>query len=174
MSQAGKGNVNKWNTLPKSKSRMTNDSDDITCTETELNIGMNGVSSKEDRITLAELEMYSDIYYSNNPGHFNTEDLGDCTKEALNYYKKTEAFDNNAYILDQIVDERIIKNHQEWVQEVTPWAGTASMAGSIDFNPGDYINFQGLRRPRGVQQVNPWQITEITADDLSENKPFII
>jgi hypothetical protein len=138
------------------------------------NIDNGKLLSKEAKIASAEAEMYTDLYYSLAPGHFNTEDMGDCTKEALNYYKKTEPFDNNAYILDQIVDERILQNHKEWVEEVTPWAGTASMVGASDFNAGDYISFQGLRRPRGVAQVNPWQITEVTEYDLADNKPFVI
>jgi hypothetical protein len=118
--------------------------------------------------------MYYDQIYSINPGHFNTENLADCTKETLDYHKKSEPFDHNSYLTDQIVDERIKKNHMSWVEEVTPWAGTASTVGLGEFSAGDYIAFQGLRRPRGVQQIDPWQITEIDEDQLAGNKPFTL
>jgi hypothetical protein len=129
---------------------------------------------KASRLAEAENEMYMDMAYSVNPGHFDTENLGDCTKETMHYHKNPEPFDNNSYIVDQVVDDRILKNHMEWVNEVTPYAGTASMIGADEFNPGDYLDWRGLRRPRGVEQIDPWQVTEVTETDLSDNKPFMI
>ena len=129
---------------------------------------------KNDRIAAAEAEMYFDSSVSVNPGHFNSEDLGDCTKETFQYHRQSEPFDNNSYVTDQVIDSRIIKNHADWVSEITPWAGTASIVGQNDFNPGDYINFQGLRRPRSVKQDNPYFITEIDESNLENNKPFMI
>jgi hypothetical protein len=127
---------------------------------------------KANRLADAELEMYYDIVTSVNPGHFDSENLGDCTKELMQYYKKDAPFDNNAYLTDQILDDRIRKNHSQWVDEVTPWAGTASIVGASEFNAGDYIDFRGLRRPRGVAQIDPWQITEVDESQLEGNKPF--
>lgn len=129
---------------------------------------------KADKLKAAETEMYYDSSVSINPGHFNTETLGDNTKETMSYYRRSEPFDNNAYITDSVIDEKIIKNHMDWVNEVSPWAGTASIIGRGDFSAGDYINFQGLRRPRGVPQVDPWQVTEIDEEQLADNKPFVI
>lgn len=129
---------------------------------------------KADRLVLAEQEMYYDQLNSVNPGHFSTENMADCTKETINYHKRAEPFDHNSYLTDQIVNEHIKKNHMDWVKEVTPWAGTASMVGACEFSAGDYLDFQGLRRPRGVQQIDPWQITEIDEEQLIENKPFTI
>lgn len=129
---------------------------------------------KVSRLVQAENEMYMDMASSINPGHFSTENLGDCSHETLSYHQRYIPFDNNEYIIDQVVDDRILKNHREWVNEVTPWSGTATIIGADEFNPGDYLNFQGLRRPRGVTQVDPWQVTEVTETDLSDNKPFIL
>ena len=129
---------------------------------------------KTDKLAQAELEMYYDSNNTINPGHFNSESIYECSKEISNYYKPSEPFDNTAYLMDMVVDERIKKNHSEWVTEVTPWAGTATIVGSDEFSAGDYINFQGLRRPRGVQQIDPWQITEIDEEQLADNKPFML
>lgn len=129
---------------------------------------------KVDRLAQAESEMYYDSMNTINPGHFNSETMYECSKELSNYYKPSEPFDNTAYLTDLIVDDRIRKNHSEWVTEVTPWAGTASIVGATEFNAGDYLNFQGLRRPRGVQQVDPWQITEVDEEQLLDNKPFVL
>lgn len=129
---------------------------------------------KADRLAQAEAEMYYDLVNTINPGHFNTETIDECSKEISSYYKPSEPFDNTAYLTDLIVDDRIKSNHLDWVSEVTPWAGTASIVGAAEFSAGDYINFQGLRRPRGVQQIDPWQITEVDEDQLADNKPFII
>ena len=129
---------------------------------------------KADRLTEAENEMYYDYRYSINPGHFDTESSEDCSKSVQQYHKKSEPFDHNSYLTDQIVDERIQKNHMDWVNEVTPWAGTASIVGRSEFSASDYMNFQGLRRPRGVEQINPYQITELDEEQLLENKPFTI
>ena len=130
---------------------------------------------KADRLAQAETEMYYDTLNTVNPGHFNSETLYECSKELSNYFKPSEPFDNTAYLTDQIVDDRIKKNHEEWVTEVTPWAGTASIVGQTDFSAGDYINFVGLRRPRGVQQDDPWQITEVDEEQLAENnKRFVL
>lgn len=129
---------------------------------------------KVDRLAQAESEMYYDSNNTINPGHFNSENIYECSKEISSYYKPNEPFDNTAYITDQIVDDRIKQNHKDWVAEVTPWAGTASMVGASEFNAGDYINFQGLRRPRGVQQIDPWQVTEVDEDQLADNKPFML
>jgi hypothetical protein len=129
---------------------------------------------KADRLRKAELELYYDAEISTNPGHFNTETLGDHTKETMQYYRRAEPFDNNAYITDSVVDDKIRQNHAEWVNEVSPWAGTASIIGQTEFSAGDYISFQGLRRPRAVPQVDPWQITEIDEEQLADNKPFLL
>jgi hypothetical protein len=129
---------------------------------------------KADRLETAEREMYYDQVNSINPGHFNTETMDSCTKELESYHQRSKPFDHNSYLTDMIVDERIRKNHMTWVEEVTPWAGTASIVGATEFNPGEYLNFQGLRRPRGVQQIDPWQITEIDEDNLSGNQPFML
>lgn len=129
---------------------------------------------KTDKLAQAELEMYYDTNTTINPGHFNSEAIYECSKEISNYYKPFEPFDNTAYLMDMIVDDRIKKNHDEWVTEVTPWAGTATIVGADEFSAGNYINFQGLRRPRGVQQIDPWQVTEIDEEQLAENKPFVI
>lgn len=129
---------------------------------------------KAARLEAAEKEMYYDHVYSINPGHFNTEHMTDNCEGAMDYHKKNQPFDHNSYLTDQIVDERLRKNHMEWVDEVTPWAGTASVVGLGEFSAGDYISFQGLRRPRGVQQIDPWQITEIDEEQLLDNKPFVI
>lgn len=129
---------------------------------------------KNDRLAQAELEMYYDMLNTVNPGHFNSESIYECSKEISNYYKPSEPFDNTAYLTDMIVDERIKKNHDDWVTEVTPWAGTASIVGANEFSAGDYLNFQGLRRPRGVAQIDPWQITEVDEQQLADNKPFVL
>jgi len=129
---------------------------------------------KADRLAQAESEMYYDLINTINPGHFNSESIYECSKEISSYYKPSEPFDNTAYLTDLIVDDRIKKNHSDWVTEVTPWAGTASIIGASEFSAGDYINFQGLRRPRGVQQIDPWQVTEIDEEQLMDNKPFVI
>lgn len=128
---------------------------------------------RANQLVNAEHEMWADQNMSLWPGHYNTENAGDCTKELVQYHARPQPFDNVSYITDQIVNDRIRKNHMEWVDEIKPWAGTASNAGNIDFNPGNYINFQGLRRPRGVEQIDPWQVTELDEDDLSENRKFI-
>lgn len=129
---------------------------------------------KVDRLAQAESEMYYDMLNTVNPGHFDTETMSECYKDISNYYKPSEPFDNTAYLTDLIVDERIKKNHSDWVTEVTPWAGTASIVGASEFSAGDYLNFQGLRRPRGVQQVDPWQVTEVDEEQLADNKPFVL
>ena len=134
----------------------------------------NKAQFKSDRLALAEYEMYYDVANTINPGHFDSETMADCSKEISNYYKPSEPFDNTAYLTDLIVDDRIKKNHSDWVSEVTPWAGTASMVGASEFSAGDYLNFQGLRRPRGVQQVDPWQVTEVDEEQLADNKPFVL
>lgn len=126
------------------------------------------------QIRQAENEMWFDQAMSLWPGHFDSEVMGDCTKEVIQYHTKPQPFDNVSYITDQIVNDRIRQNHSEWVEEVKPWAGTASGAGNVDFAPGNYIHFQGLRRPRGVQQIDPWQVTELDEYDLEENRPFVI
>ena len=129
---------------------------------------------KADRIEQAEREMYHDLFYTTNPGHTNTEAFGDLSAETQSYHKPAEPFDHNSYLLDQVVDDRIKKNHFAWVDEVTPWAATASIVNLGEFSAGDYIHYQGLRRPRGVTQDNPWQITEVDEYDLKDNKPFTI
>jgi hypothetical protein len=129
---------------------------------------------KADKLALAEAEMYYDILNTINPGHFNSETIYECSKEISDYYKPSEPFDNTAYITDMIVDDRIRQNHNDWVSEVTPWAGTATIIGATEFSAGDYLNFQGLRRPRGVKQEDPWQITEIDEEQLADNKPFVL
>lgn len=129
---------------------------------------------KIDRLAQAELEMYYDQTNSMNPGHFDTEHMTNSNDDTMQYHKKTEPFDHNSYLTDMIVDEHIRKNHMKWVEEVKPWAGTASMIAPNEFSAGDYISFQGLRRPRGVQQINPYQITEIDEEQLEDNKPFMI
>lgn len=131
-------------------------------------------SFKASRIEKAEKEMYHDMLYTADPGHFNSESLCDTTKETQSYHKTSEPFDHNSYLTDLVVDERIRKNHFAWVDEVTPWAGTASIVNLGEFSAGDYLNYQGLRRPRGVEQIDPWQITEVDAEDLKDNKPFMI
>lgn len=129
---------------------------------------------KVDKLVQAEMEMYYDSLNTINPGHFNSESIYECSKEISNYFKPFEPFDNTAYLTDLIIDDRIKKNHNEWISEVTPWAGTASIVGATEFSAGDYLNFQGLRRPRGVQQIDPWQITEVDEDQLADNKPFML
>lgn len=129
---------------------------------------------KVDRLLQAENELYYDMINTSNPGHFNSESMYECSKDISNYFKPSEPFDNTAYLTDLIVDDRIRKNHNEWVTEVTPWAGTASIVGAAEFSAGDYLNFQGLRRPRGVQQIDPWQITEVDEEQLADNRPFVI
>lgn len=129
---------------------------------------------KIDMLKRAEEEMYYDNIYSNNPGHFNTESMNDTTNEAMGYHKTTEPFDHCKYLDNLVIDEHTRKNHNEWVDEVSPWAGTASVVGLGEFNAGDYLNFQGLRRPRGVQQIDPWQITEVDENQLMDNKPFTL
>jgi hypothetical protein len=129
---------------------------------------------KAEQLEQAEKEMYYDIYTTANPGHFNTETLCENSKEVQSYHKTFEPFDHASFLTDQVVDERIKKNHFSWVDEVTPWAGTASVVGLGEFSAGDYLNYQGLRRPRGVKQIDPWQITEVDENDLKDNKPFTI
>lgn len=129
---------------------------------------------KIDRLAQAELEMYYDQTYSVNPGHFNTEHMVNNNEATVSYHKKAEPFDHNSYLTDMIVDENIRKNHMKWVEEVKPWAGTASIIAPNEFSAGDYISFQGLRRPRGVQQIDPYQITEIDEEQLEENRPFML
>ena len=130
---------------------------------------------KSDRLAQAESEMYYDSINTVNPGHFDIETINECSKDISNYYKPSEPFDNTAYLTDLIVDDRIRKNHDEWVNEVTPWAGTASIVGASEFSAGDYISFVGLRRPRGVQQDDQWQITEVDEEQLAENnKRFML
>jgi hypothetical protein len=126
-----------------------------------------------DKLKQAERDMYPDNMYTATPGHFDPESMVECGKDLMQYYNPVCPFDNNRYLVDQVVDARILKNHEEWVQEITPWAGTAFNIGSSEFNPGDYINFVGLRRPRGVHQdENMFQITEVDESNLSGNQPF--
>lgn len=129
---------------------------------------------KADKLTQAEAEMYYDFVNSSNPGHFSTEDLAECSKDISKYFDPTVPFDNMAYLTDQIVDDRILKNHQDWVDETKPWAGTATVIAPEEFSAGDYINFVGLRRPHGVKQEDPWQVTEVDESQLEgNNKRFV-
>jgi len=59
--------------------------------------------------------MYYDLLNSSNPGHFSTDDLAECSKDIRKYIDPTVPFDNMAYLTDQIVDDHILKNHQDWV-----------------------------------------------------------
>lgn len=129
---------------------------------------------KANKLEQAEREMYYDEIYSMNPGHFSTENIESCASGMFEYHKRPEPFDHNSFLTDQVVDDHTKKNHLNWVDEVTPWAGTASVVGLGEFSAGDYLPFQGLRRPRGVQQFDPWQITEVDEHQLLDNKPFVI
>jgi hypothetical protein len=129
-------------------------------------------ATKSDRLRQAELEMYHDLLNS-TPGHFNTEQIMECSKDTIQYFNPTVPFDNMAYLTDLIVDDRIRKNHADWVEETKPWAGTATILAPEEFSAGDYVHFVGLRRPHGVQQDNPWQITEVDESQL-ENKRYVI
>lgn len=125
------------------------------------------VRVNNNRISLAEKELYYDNFISNNPGHYNTEESENNISSCVNYYTNNNPFDHNQYITDQILTPDIIKNHCAWAKEVSPWAGNSSIIGRDEFNPADYMSYVGLRRPQAVPQYgNSIQVTEIGTKEL--------
>lgn len=74
------------------------------------------------------------------------------------------------YVTDIVTDPRTRENHQKWVDEMRPWAGTAKTVDNFDVEP--YLDFRGLRRPEAVVQHNPQQLTEVDSRDLLPNRGF--
>lgn len=81
--------------------------------------------------------------------------------------------DFNSYITDQVADPKVRENHKKWVNEIKPWAGTATrtnddMREAMEAS----VHFVGLRRPQAVKQYNPHQVTEVDESTFTGNKKF--
>jgi hypothetical protein len=76
------------------------------------------------------------------------------------------------YLSGAVADARMVSNQKAWAKQTRPYSGVSMTVDTL--NPGDYINFVGLRRPRGVKQsATAWQRTEVDEGDLAGNKHFL-
>ncbi len=90
--------------------------------------------------------------------------------DSIQYHAKGPAIDYDGYIAELIMDDRTRENHAKWVQEMRPWSGAIHNVDT--FNAGNYLSWQGLRRPQAVTSVNPLFVTEVGPDDLASNRKF--
>lgn len=105
-------------------------------------------------------------------GRFNTENSAEIGDDAMQYHTNEPNMDYNGYVTDLVVDPRTKKNHDEWVNEIMPWSGTAMTVDNMDEAMEASINFTGLRRPQPVAQYNPMFVTELDATYLASNPKF--
>ena len=80
--------------------------------------------------------------------------------------------DYNAYMLDQVLDQRTIDNQMKWNDEVKPWS-QVSFTVDIDLDLEATLNFLGLRRPQPIPiSENRFYVTEIDSAQLAVNPKF--
>lgn len=79
--------------------------------------------------------------------------------------------DYNTYMMTQNLDQRVMDNQRRWQQEMSPWSA-GPMTVDYDLDMEAYLPFQGLQRPQGVPQSNPFFVTEIGPKDTAVNNPF--
>ena len=112
---------------------------------------------------------YDSVQQANVEG-FNPERVHDMGTDTMQYHASVPAIDYDSYVTDQIIDKRMLENHRKWVSDLKPYTGTPTKIDDLD--PGNYIDFRGLRRPQAVAQYDPLFVTEIDTKSLANNKKF--
>jgi hypothetical protein len=117
---------------------------------------------------LAMEQSHRNLVSSRQPHHYEPEQHGNNSTHG-----SIGDMDFNSYITDQVADPKVRENHKKWVNEIKPWAGTATrtnddMREAMEAS----VHFVGLRRPQAVKQYNPHQVTEVDESTFTGNKKF--
>lgn len=125
-------------------------------------------ASKNPEAYLAREQAQLNNLSTSQPAMFEPEQPGNNSS-----YNQIGDLDFASYITDQVADSTVKSNHQKWVNEVKPWAGTAAR-NNDDLSEAmeASVHFVGLRRPQAVRQFNPQQVTEVDGSTFAGNKKF--
>ena len=129
-----------------------------------------GASVRVEDIAEAERAAWDASHDSDGTAAYDPVAGATASGDALQYHAKGPAIDYDGYIAKLIMDDRTRDNHAKWVKEMRPWSGAIHNVDT--FNAGNYLAWQGLRRPQAVTTVNPLYVTEVGPDELAENKKF--
>jgi hypothetical protein len=83
-----------------------------------------------------------------------------------------EGPDYSGYLTDLVTDPRTRETHQQWVEEMKPWSGTAITIDDMDEAMEASTDFIGLRRPQAAPQYNPYFVTEKDPNTFGKNPRF--
>jgi len=150
------------------KATCTGYGEDATCKKTYGKISTgNSTSVSAGKIASAEQEMWM-------AGRFDGSiQMDDSLGSSASSNTATPSGDYNSYLEHLVADNRLRDNHSKWVNEMSPWSGTAQSVDNIDEAVSNSLSWQGLRRPQSiVQDSNALFKTEIDASDLINNLKF--
>lgn len=120
-------------------------------------------------IAQAEREAWGAEIGPDHTPHYDTENAYDNNPSL--HHSAPATMDYGEHVKSLVVDPRTEENHRQWVKGALPYAGTARGIDTLDV--GDYIHFQGLRRPQAITQSrDSLFVTEIGTDDLTHNPKF--
>jgi hypothetical protein len=119
------------------------------------------------KISTAEQEMW--LANRNDPSIAIDSNLG-----ASSYANNNPNADYSAYINSLVADNRMIDNHKKWVNEMTPWSGTARNVDNIEEALSNSTHWLGLRRPQPIAQGSEALfLTELGPTNFINNPKFI-
>ena len=127
---------------------------------------------RPEQIAEAEREQWLAATDADHTGSFNPELSQDMQTDTMQYHTAQPNIDYSGYITDLVADPRTRENHQRWAEEMKPWSGTAMTVDNMDEAMEAGVDFVGLRRPQGVQQNNPHQLTERDSNTFAGNAKF--
>jgi hypothetical protein len=129
----------------------------------------NSMMIPTEKIAAAEQELWMANRLS--AGQVSLDNLNYAGLDNLN---TNTNIDYESYLDNMVIDERLTKNHSNWVNEMLPWSGTAQTVDNIDEALTNSLPFVGFSRPQAIAQ-DPSALfqTEIGAADLIGNyNPF--
>lgn len=129
--------------------------------------------SVQDMLKADSFAYHSGKCTTDGVGKFKEDMIGKRIASSINIEKEGCKDDNISYgdyVTNLVADERMVKNHESWVNEIKPWS--AGPMAVDELNVEDYLHFTGMRRPQPVPQTCQLMVTELGEEELSRNPKF--